>query len=60
VDCEFVVVGMCSDVCLSNEGPCIANGTEWDDVIASYLRANGMMARANVVVIGFFGCCWLA
>jgi len=53
VDCEFVVVGMCSDVCLSNEGPCIANGTEWDDVIASYLRGNGMMARANVVVVVF-------
>jgi len=54
VDCDFTVVGMCSDVCLSQEGPCVANGTEWSDVINSYLRgSSGMMTRANVAVVVF-------
>jgi len=52
-DCQFVVVGKCADVCLSADGPCVANGTEWMDVINSYLHGNGMMARANVVVVVF-------
>jgi len=36
-NCHFTVVGPCSDFCSSNEGPCVVNGTTFNDVIAVYL-----------------------
>jgi len=46
--CQYTIVGSCSEVCSSDVGPCMANGTVYNDVIAVFLEGN----NGNGAVLG--------
>jgi len=52
--CHFTVVGPCSDFCSSTKGPCVVNGTTFNDVMAVYLLGNaksgGLMLQGNFMI----------
>jgi len=50
--CNFTTVGPCADFCSSNEGPCVVNGTTFNDVIGVFLQGNAKSGGSLMLPVG--------
>jgi len=50
--CYFTIVGPCADFCSSDEGPCVVNGTTFNDVIGVFLDGNAKSGGSGLMLQG--------